>query len=383
MTKSSLEDTPICVELLELDKITHSTLSYFFKSNLCVQAKISDSSVHTNVYIMDQHTKTTPHFFKTIHIRNRYAIVLYMDEIQLPKNPNVFLLQKPINAQKLMLIIKQIYQLIQKTAKNKPIKGKQDNIQKNTETNDMDHLHLYHAISKEKVNDIHLRYKAQKYVGSNKDFSPEQLATEKIFITPEKYLFHQLIRAKKLAQQYKKNTLISSYSGDIYYHYSLNLFLHNIDEKKLKLMQTAPLSNNFQVSIFNKMNKTLYNSLEVTQASAFIWESTIQASKGRIPHHTNIHNIVTMKAWPNFSRLQIFRYAIQISALWSRQELSLYDTAIYLKIPQRYVFTLYCAMHALACVSTEKNSSHKSVNTDRNESSPSIFSKLLTHIFKT
>jgi hypothetical protein len=381
MTAHAHKNKNIFVKLLNLDEITHSTLSYFFKSDLCKQAEISESSIQTNVYIVDQQREITDHFYKTINILKQYAIVLYMDKIQLPNSPNILPLRKPINAQKLSLLIKQIDLLIHKTSEDKPVVENTHNNKRRVATQtDNNHSHLYNAITKERVNDIHLRYKAQKYVGSNKDIRQDQSLTKRVFLTPEKYLYHHLINAKKLAQKHQSNTIIRSYSGDVYYHYSLNQFLYNIDGKKLKLIQTAPLPITFKIAYFNKTNKILCSSLKTNEASAFIWESAIQASKGRIPKNTDIHNIVRMKAWPNFPGLQIFRYAIQISALWSCQELSLYDTAAYLKIPQRYVFTLYCAMHALGYVSVEDTTSKK-LNIGRKNTGPSILSKLLAHFY--
>jgi len=81
--------------------------------------------------------------------------------------------------------------------------------------------------------------------------------------------------------------------------------------------------------------------------------------------------------------LQIFRYAIQISAVWSRNKMSLIETAKQLKIPQRYVFTLYCAMRSLGYASIENhNNIPEPATTIIQTSNSSLFTKILSHIFK-
>ncbi|MEY3219090.1 MAG: hypothetical protein RIT27_447 [Pseudomonadota bacterium] len=93
---------------------------------------------------------------------------------------------------------------------------------------------------------------------------------------------------------------------------------------------------------------------------AFLWKVAILTAHGRVPTGTDLNAPVILMRWANFTRLMITPYALQINALWSDSPYSLIETAALLKIPQRYVFSLYSAMFALnlACV-TSNISPHK------------------------
>ncbi len=86
-----------------------------------------------------------------------------------------------------------------------------------------------------------------------------------------------------------------------------------------------------------------------------------------------------MRCWPNFTKLLVFRYAVQITSAWSRNNLSLLATAKQLQIPQRYVFTLYNAMHSIGCVDTSKEIK---IDSKIRGESQTVFSRILSHIFK-
>lgn len=81
-----------------------------------------------------------------------------------------------------------------------------------------------------------------------------------------------------------------------------------------------------------------------------LWLATLWASRGRVPRGTDPDAPVRFRHWPNFTRLLIPPHAMQIAALWTREPVSLIDTARMLGIPYRYVFTMYSGCVALGLV---------------------------------
>lgn len=83
----------------------------------------------------------------------------------------------------------------------------------------------------------------------------------------------------------------------------------------------------------------------------FFWLVALSTARGRVPLGTNLHTPVSLKQWPNFTRLETIPHAMRISALWLQQPMGLLETATQLSIPQRYVFAFYSAAHAIGIAS--------------------------------
>lgn len=81
-----------------------------------------------------------------------------------------------------------------------------------------------------------------------------------------------------------------------------------------------------------------------------LWKLTLWTTHGRLLHGTDPNQPVTLHHWPNFTRLPHVPAFLRISALWSREKVSLLETAKRLSLPQRVVFSFYNACHALAAV---------------------------------
>ncbi len=81
-----------------------------------------------------------------------------------------------------------------------------------------------------------------------------------------------------------------------------------------------------------------------------LWLATLWASRGRAPRGTDPDAPVRFRHWPNFTRLMIPPHAMQIASLWTREPVSLIDTARKLGIPFRYVFTMYSGCVALGLI---------------------------------
>lgn len=374
----------INIELTHLDSLTKNTLKYFLQSNLCKHAKISKSPAMTDLFIVDSQKIIGTNFLNEMKGSNKTVIILCFKSENLTKHDNILLLAKPLDTIKLIELIDQVHS---------SLKGKQqeytttnsglmiDNDKNNV--NNSQHSHLFNALNAEDEKDIHQRFKAQKFVGTNKDIEVGKDSHDKIFIAEEKYLYYHLNKVITLANSNKSNIILQTFSAKIIYLYKEKIFLHDMEANKLKLVQSAPLSTDVK-HIFIKENKTFHKEgFQSTDKDVFIWASAIQASKGRLPNYTNIEKSVILNTWPNFSQLQVFRYSVQITAVWSMYNLSLVETAKQLQIPQRYVFTLYFAMNSLGYAEIDSKNKNKGegIQSKTKHTNKSLFSKILSHVF--
>jgi len=115
---------------------------------------------------------------------------------------------------------------------------------------------------------------------------------------------------------------------------------------------------------------------------AFQWTLTLMAARGRVPIDTDLSAKVKLRQWPNMTRLQTFPNSMRIASLWSREPISLLESATVLGIPQRYVFTFYSAVNALALVETLGS---EKTTRDRPNNRPAkrnrgLFRKILAHL---
>ena len=78
-----------------------------------------------------------------------------------------------------------------------------------------------------------------------------------------------------------------------------------------------------------------------------VWQVALWTYRGQLPAGTSLDERVYLSRWPNFTRLVELPHALRIAAVWVEQPMALAATAALLGLPQRYVFALYGAAHAL------------------------------------
>ncbi len=83
---------------------------------------------------------------------------------------------------------------------------------------------------------------------------------------------------------------------------------------------------------------------------ATLWKVALWTARGRVPHGTSLDAPVSLRAWPNLSRLEVIPGAMQMTALWIAQPTSLLQTAERLAVPYRYVFSFFTACQALGLI---------------------------------
>lgn len=424
--KKHMQSSKLQINLKNLDDITQNTLNFFFSSNLCSFAELNLFDNQANLLVIDYDRGIDDRFLKELEKNNQLALVLHLKSDRPINNKRLLWLKKPIQVIFLKEKIKQAYELLNSGFKADTVTDKQTktkpndefslvNLETQIEESKQENLtptsivpkspavqsiqanklqlkikkkvthknsHLFNAISEEESNkEIQNRYRAHKHVGSNRDVDlsiPDNIS--KVYFEPKKYLYYHLVKAVKMAQTTKSDIIIKTVFGNIYYHRKKDEFIHDFDETKLRFMRSNTVFKNTKLLRLEKKSQIILHHPIKESREKMIWQSAILASRGKLPQNTEVHKAVILKCWPNYSKLQLFRYIVQITAAWSRHRISLADTAAKLKIPQRYVFTLYTAMFALECANiSADNNQFDGFNKGK---SKSIFSKILSHIFQ-
>jgi len=373
--QKTAQERNLNIFLLNLDQTTEKTLTYYFDSSLCASISLANSYITADLYIIDCQRKFDSSILKNINNSRIFAVLLYANNCDFKDSENIALLKKPIDIATLESKISHVKKQLFSQTQNNVITPKKSMIEPKS-LNKIKNSQLFRAVSDETEQDFHPMYTGQKYVGANANVDKNNSKSKKIFITIEDYLFYHLQKCKCMATTIQSNVLIKHSLGNIFYNLKEQTFNHSFNECQLKYLQSSPIKHSIEI---------IPTSIDVTSTTSendnnFIWKSAIQASKGRIPKSIDIHSAVKIKSWPNFSQLQMFDYAVRIVAVWSKYRLSLYDTAERLQIPQRYVFTLYCAMNSLGQVKVDnKLTQNHSIKASSNKTS--LFAKVLSHMF--
>lgn len=217
--------------------------------------------------------------------------------------------------------------------------------------------HLSNAINPAQIQNEGNRYYAQKYVGLHPDIdytNEEQL--QKILLKPESYFFTYLRKGFKLSKTKNKIACVKTVYGTFYINAKDKIIFHNKKEDEIFNIHKIPFYKDTKVYIPKLKRKEINNLSQLYQFDyePFVWLSSINASKGKIPQNTNINAPIKLLAWPDLSKLIVFKHAIRIISLWSRGVYSIKNTAQLLNIPQRYPLTVFTAMQALDLITEVK-----------------------------
>jgi hypothetical protein len=389
------------ISLNNLDDITNNTLKFFFKSNLCDKAELKTKDKEIDVFIIDSDRKFDQQIISNLKANNQFAIFLYNQMNNPILEENTYNVTKPVQVKYLKQQIDFITTRINEVNNTEtdsipPTSHKKQKIHnigqpefspklfqvsdKQKPTLNFQNNHLSNAIKDTTELNTLNQYKAHKHVGSNKDINPDNPEElKKIYHNPKKYLYHHLVKAVKIGDTHNSDVIIKTLFGSLLFDHKSNEILHEFSKAKMRYFKSSPLFLETEI-ILTSISIKARESNSVTQDSeSLIWQAAINASKGRVPLGTSLTQTVDMSTWPNFSRLLVFRYVIQITAAWSTHHMSLLDTASQLHIPQRYIFTLYNAM--LAIDSAKINNVINNVRKINNDKRKSIFTKILSHIF--
>ena len=228
-----------------------------------------------------------------------------------------------------------------------------------------------------------------KFVSSRLDINlNNSTIVEKLIYSTHKYLQGKLTRLYAKAQREGKITILDTSYGIISYNPKNHKAFVSVNNTTLQNIS----------SIANLKGKYLPQSAHPIvdknweDADALLWKTTIWASRGRLPSGTNIDTPFILKHWPNLTRFMMTPHAMEITALWVQEPITLRKTIRLLAIPQRTVFSFYSAVVALDLVTitpTEITTNTKKDAINKKEQQPlskpekekrkGFFSKLLNY----
>ncbi len=121
----------------------------------------------------------------------------------------------------------------------------------------------------------------------------------------------------------------------------------------------------------------------VQPLEAFLWKLAVRTARGRIPVGTDLRAPISLRHWPNLSRLMPIRHGLRISALWTKQPVSLMETATLLDIAPKYIFSFYSAARALDLIEQSKRQTKEKKPRETSSQSPEhkgFLSKILARL---
>ena len=172
-------------------------------------------------------------------------------------------------------------------------------------------------------------------------------------MNPQSYFFYYLKAAYELSKTKKKTSCVKTVYGTFYVDALDKVIYHQKTAEEIFNIHKIPFYKDSKVFI-PKLKRGELDALNPFDYEPFVWLSSINASKGKIPHNINFNAPVKLVAWPDLTKLIVFKHAIRIIALWSRGVYSLKNTGKLLNIPQRYPLTVYTAMDALGLIDEVK-----------------------------
>ncbi|MCG6863511.1 MAG: hypothetical protein LJE70_19970 [Chromatiaceae bacterium] len=226
---------------------------------------------------------------------------------------------------------------------------------------------------------------ARGYIGSTPDIDagdPRQVG--KAQYDPDRFLAGTVSRAAAMAERDQRPVSVAGPSWSIVIRPNPTRAFVNIENVHLRTLATLPLQGDVNTTVLShEESKRTYDGVK-WRMPTLQWMLTLMAARGRVPVGTDLNAKVKLMHWPNLTRLQAFPNAMRIASLWSRQPVSLMESAAVLGIPQRYVFSFYSAVQAIGVLDTGPTEPARQDRADNQPAQPqprrSLFRKILAHL---
>lgn len=213
-----------------------------------------------------------------------------------------------------------------------------------------------------------------RYCGDREDISPAKLPSEaRVFFASERYLVDSVRAAYQTVIKWRVPAEVDVEGNRIILSPAEDRVYLNFSRDLLSQMCTGPLENRYKprtVSLdeFDELKASLATFTAIDRIENFVWEVSLECSRGCLPKGTHLDQVLYLSRWPNLTRLPLTPHAIRIAALWANRGASLLETMGRLHIPQREIFAFYNATSALHLIThdgshlvrVEKEQPHKS-----------------------
>jgi hypothetical protein len=194
---------------------------------------------------------------------------------------------------------------------------------------------------------------AKTLIGTVQDIDPTDAGqVSKIQYNPQNFFYGHFQRAAAQADSMKIDIKIETPSGSLIYRADTQQVITSIGHTHLRTLSSVPMSGeNIKIKTLGRGElEAITDKHSVLGKESFLWQISLWAARGRLPQGTVLTEPVSLRRWPNMTRLTLFPNAVRIAALWNEHPQSLIDTSLTLGIPQRYVFAFYSAVHAIGLV---------------------------------
>lgn len=186
------------------------------------------------------------------------------------------------------------------------------------------------------------------FIGSAPDIDTETTQpSPQAFFHPEQFLVGHLQRAIATTTRLQRPHVLETSRGMIWFTPGSDTITTTLRESQIRTLAAFP---DIEVTLRPYPDSEVMpaaNELFQSHRDMMLWKCTLWAARGRLPFGTNLQLPVYLCHWPNFTRLMLFPYAMQIAAIWLQHPCPLLQTARMLDIPQRYVFAFYSAANTL------------------------------------
>ena len=165
-----------------------------------------------------------------------------------------------------------------------------------------------------------------------------------------RYLQGALGKAQRKAREKNYNILIEFGSGTISIDVKRSLAQMGMGSFQLRELASFPLNMekvNIRVLPRRQVRVDPASGRTIVPLDTLIWKAALFASRGRAPEGTNLDVPVSLKHWPNFTRLLLSPGALRMAALWTQHSFSISQLIKTLKLPNTDVLSFYSAVHAI------------------------------------
>jgi len=304
-----------------------------------------------------------------------------------------FFVKKPADFDRFVSVLNKLEQIIEQDhqsvrLKKEPVKPREEMILRVHSVEKKPLYQTSHAFEKEKIKGF-ANYAESSVCGFENDINlHDEQAISKVTYERDRRLQGLIEKSLETAKNSGCVNRLKGAMGELLLDPLNQRVLCSVKEQTLDSLMLLPAKNlhiETQLLSPNQAKEYLKTSnipFRYERLDSFLWEVAILTARGRVPAGTDLNAPVILMRWANFTRLMITPHALQINALWADMPCSLMETAAILKIPQRYVFSLYSAMSALNLayatpnISPHKKRSLPSISTEKR----GLFQRLLARL---
>lgn len=217
-----------------------------------------------------------------------------------------------------------------------------------------------------------------------------QSVAEVALFTPENYLLSTVLEAMRVAKESQQTVYLKLSAKD----YALlmpqqGLAYCTLDTRseEFRVLCNNPVqAGQFALHIPNSAElerleqQASHDADALLDLEAFVWVGSLLTARGRLGRGVEIEQKISLKYWPNLTRLEQFPHIMRIAALWNQRPASSLDIASALAIPQRYVFAFHTAANALNLFEMDQNKLKSREKEKPKQESRGFFSRLLKRL---